>query len=480
MFNVIFYEDFETTTASDGRTITTRVPSRYVCTTMTSANSFFKESTLQKFVGSFPALSSATNMFEFSKIQYVNDVIQVKDESGEGYRDDIVPADFSSVIDGSFMFSDCANLTNINIDLRSLIYADDIFAGCTELTSISGNMDSLLNGDGLFSDCNKLETFEVSMKNLESANSMFANTKINSIPSFNSLESAHSMYKSCSMLGAIEVTFPSLIDGDMMFAYSSVNSIKITAPKLFSAEQMFYICPNLTSVNASFESLSDGYQMFYNCDKLDNVKMYVPSMLSAVGMFNGSSLFRSFNGDLRNLKDGTEMFKSTSISEFSPTSLDNLETGNSMFYGNNFRNWKIDMPKLASGVAMFAGSTIPAIGTGLTNFTADLSSLKNGYQMFLSSSYLTEFNCVLPSLTDGTEMFKGCKLNAQSIMYIVESLPTATNNPIIDLGINSAANNVDEFAKSTGLYSSFNEIKDILANKGWNGRWWDSSGNSIS
>ena len=320
MFNVIFYENFETTT-SNGRTITKRVPSRYVCTTMTSANSFYKDTPMQKFVGSFPALSSATNMFEGAKIEYVKDIKRVEDESGEGYRDDDVPADFSSVTDASFMFSDCRNLTSVNIDLRSLLYSDDIFAGCTELVSISGNMDSLQNGDGLFSDCGKLENFEVSMKSLESGNSMFAGTKISTIYSFESLENARAMYKNCSGLSTAEVTFPSLIDGDMMFAYSSLTSIKITAPKLFNGEQMFMLCPNLTAATCNFDTLTDGYQMFYDCDKLDTVYLYAPNMVSAKNMFNSSSLFRSFSGDLHSLRDGTEMFKSTAISIFLPGSL---------------------------------------------------------------------------------------------------------------------------------------------------------------
>jgi hypothetical protein len=77
-------------------------------------------------------------------------------------------------------------------------------------------------------------------------------------------------------------------------------------------------------------------------------------------------------------------------------------------------------------------------------------------------------------------MFKGCKLNSQSIMYIVESLPTYTSSSAtIDLGINATADTLDQFAQETGIYTSFNEIKERLLNKGWNANWWDSSGAAI-
>lgn len=481
MFNVIFYDDIETKTTSSGKIISTRVPSRYVCTTMTSADGFFKDCQMQKFVGSFPALSSANYMFENAKIQYIKDIEIVENEEETGTREEEIPANFSSVTDGAFMFSDCLNLTDVNIDLRSLVAAEGIFSGCVELTSISGNMDSLQIADGMFSGCGKLTNFTLSMSNLESANAMFSNSGINNVYQFDSLENAFSMYKNCPNLGIVDITYPSLIDADMMFAYSSVTNITIKAPKLFNGEQMFYICPSLSSATCHFDSLDNGDEMFYDCDSLDNVYLRAPKMVSAKNMFTGSAMFRLFEGDLRGLKDGTEMFKSTSISVFLPTNLDSLEIGNSMFFGNNFTNWKIDMPKLVSGVAMFAGSIIPSMETGLTDFTADLSKLENGYQMFTTCNYLTNFNCALPSLKNGYEMFKGCKLSPQSIMYIVESLPTYTNTTAtIDLGINATSATVDEFAQETGFYSSFNEITQRLRSKGWNPIWWDKNTTAIN
>lgn len=78
----------------------------------------------------------------------------------------------------------------------------------------------------------------------------------------------------------------------------------------------------------------------------------------------------------------------------------------------------IDDANLTDGTSMFAGNT------ALTTYVGDLSKLTNGTSMFSGCTGLTTFVANLSSLTNGTNMFAGCKLTEESLIYIVDSLPT--------------------------------------------------------
>lgn len=78
----------------------------------------------------------------------------------------------------------------------------------------------------------------------------------------------------------------------------------------------------------------------------------------------------------------------------------------------------IDDANLVDGASMFAGNTV------LATYVGDLSKLTNGTSMFSGCTALTTFVGNLDSLTDGTNMFANCKLTEESLIYIVDSLPT--------------------------------------------------------
>lgn len=78
----------------------------------------------------------------------------------------------------------------------------------------------------------------------------------------------------------------------------------------------------------------------------------------------------------------------------------------------------IDDANLVDGSSMFAGNTV------LATYVGDLSKLTNGTSMFSGCAALTTFVGNLDSLTDGTNMFANCKLTEESLIYIVDSLPT--------------------------------------------------------
>lgn len=74
--------------------------------------------------------------------------------------------------------------------------------------------------------------------------------------------------------------------------------------------------------------------------------------------------------------------------------------------------------------------------------------------MFNYCYNLESFNSDLSSLTDGTEMFIGCKLDAESLECIADTLPTVTGSHEMTIGYNCPA------ADAQAAY-------DTITGKGW-------------
>ena len=137
---------------------------------------------------------------------------------------------------------------------------------------------------------------------------------------------------------------------------------------------MFYECNNLTSFNSDLSSLTNGYGMFYNCNNLT-----------------------SFNSDLSSLTNGNSMFE----------------------YCGKLTTFSSDLPSLTNGGSMF-------LGANFDSFNGDLSNLTNGSEMFYECNNLTSFCGNLSSLTSGYSMFKKCSLDAESVMYVADSIKDIT------------------------------------------------------
>lgn len=115
--------------------------------------------------------------------------------------------------------------------------------------------------------------------------------------------------------------------------------------------------------------------------------------------------------------------------------LPELINGNYMFKGHSeIKKVYCDMPNLISGRYMFYGCS-------LETFEGTLNSLEDGYQMFA----------------------KGCKLDENSIINIVDSIkifPEGTNKRI-DIGYNTSINSTTR-----------NELENEMLKKGWQIHWW--------
>ena len=98
--------------------------------------------------------------------------------------------------------------------------------------------------------------------------------------------------------------------------------------------------------------------------------------------------------------------------------LSSLTTGKDMFANcDNLTTFSSDLSSLTDGTGMFGTCT------NLTSFTTDMPSLTNGNNMFRLCINLTSFSADLSSLTTGDDMFYNCKLDTDSVEGILTTIP---------------------------------------------------------
>ena len=194
---------------------------------------------------------------------------------------------------------------------------------------------------------------------------------------------------------------------------------------------------DLQKEEAHIETMFDGTKMFYNEQLLTEWTTPLPNLVVGSGMFATCSSLKSFSGNLNSLQTADSMFESTSLELFA-----------------------IDLPFLELGSAMFVNSS-------LKKFSGQLPRLTDGIAMFNNCTSLTSFTSALPSLANGIVMFSGCKLDARSLMYIVETLPTAETPANITIGLGvSSEEEMEEFAKAAS-FNSWAELKQLFIDKNW-------------
>lgn len=200
---------------------------------------------------------------------------------------------------------------------------------------------------------------------------------------------------------------------------------------------VFYNTSTLQEEEAHLETMFDSSGIMRETS-MTSWKSSLPNLIKAEGMFQFSRYLTSFSGDLSALQDATSMFIEVPLKSIN-TKLSSLEIGDYMFLNSTkLETFDIELPRLSNGNSMFSGCTL-----------------------------LTSFTSALPSLSDGTNMFHGCKLDARSLMYIVETLPTVETpaNITIGLGVNGEEE-MEEFAKAAS-FNSWDELKQLFIDKNW-------------
>lgn len=253
-----------------------------------------------------------------------------------------------------------------------------------------------------------------------------------------------------------ECDLSTLKDGSCLFyENSNIEFFIKDLSSLMVGKYMFFNCQNLKEFNCPLSLLENGTEMFSNCINLYSIGRYVD------------------NFNLNSLKEASSMFYNCKKLVSIGTDFPNLINGDYMFNGTNVQKINMKFPVLKSGYLMF--SQCPS----LISFNADLSSLTEGTAMFKDSKNLTTFIGDLGSLMRGNNMFSECKLDANSVMMIAESLrdnSSSSSPSSITIGINVSASETDgkdtatqllEFAKEAG-YENWEHLKQRFVDKKWN------------
>ena len=244
----------------------------------------------------------------------------------------------------------------------------------------------------------------------------------------------------------------SLTNANSMFEgtfieYFSHDDDKADFSSVTTAERMFSNCASLTSVKGKFSSLKNAKEMFMNCPNISTIECEFSDCLRvASGMFyncgGNCGGLTDFSCELSELEEGDLMFAYSGLANFAG-SLGSLKNGESMFYETN-----------------------------LTDFVSDLSSLKNGDSMF-NLTNLTNFQAPLTKLESADNMFTTCRLTPQSVMFVLDSIPTHMSGEH-KLGIGIACADTEDaknvFAEQAG-YNDWQTMTDYVTDKGWTVTW---------
>ena len=313
----------------------------------------------------------------------------------------------NKIKDGTEMFNHCSNLTEFSSDLSSLTNGNHMFYSCDNLKTFSSDLSSLTNGYYMFHYCYNFLAFSSDLSSLTEGESMFAN---------------------CSQLTSFSSELPSLTNGNGMFANcSQLTSFSSDLPSLTNGRGMLRDCSQLNSFSTVLSNLMDGYQMFNYCTNLKSFSSDLSSLTNGDDMFNSCYNLKSFSSDLSSLTYGHQMFYlCKNLTSFSSDSNDS----------------SVNLSNLVKSISMFAY-------TNLSSFSSDLPNLREGNYMFANCTNLTSFTSDLPNLTDGSFMFDKCKIDAESVMYIANTIKDITTEKQL-----YTSGSIPYVTLSNGVYSA--------------------------
>lgn len=183
-----------------------------------------------------------------------------------------------------------------------------------------------------------------------------------------------------------------------------INTSLIQTSGLFSNTNLEYVDSDLNNLIKS-DGLGDTkliggtpykYGLFQDCTSLKKINTKMENLQSAFSLCSGCTALESFTGNLINLEIMLSGFNGCP----------------------NLSKFDSPLPKLK-----IAGMQNPVITSQvLEEFVIDLPELRNGDRLFSCPS-LSKFTGIVPKLMSGNRMFFRTKLDAESIMYILFSIP---------------------------------------------------------
>lgn len=196
-----------------------------------------------------------------------------------------------------------------------------------------------------------------------------------------------------------------------LFRINSQETYDITVPLSLTNGSGTFANTNVTYIDSNFSSLVD-------VDGLGDAKL-IGGITCKYGLFQDCTSLKKVNTKMENLQRANNIFQNCNSLESFTGNLINLEIMLSGFNGcDSLRVFNSPLPKLK-----IAGMQNPVINSQvLDEFAVDLPELRNGDRLF-SCPNLSKFTGIIPKLMSGYRMFSNTKLNAESVMYILFSIP---------------------------------------------------------
>ena len=373
--------------------------------------------------------------------------------------------DTSSVTDMSSMFTECYNITSLNLsnfNTSNVTRMNSMFNNCTSLTTLDlSNFDTskVTTMENMFRDCSSLTTLDLS--NFDTSNVTTMRYMFNNCTSLTTLDLSNFdasnvttmdyMFENCSRLTTLDLSnfdASNVTTMDYMFENCSrlttLDLSNFDASNVTRMNYMFNNCTSLTTLdlsNFNNSNVTRMYHMFSNCSSLTTLDLsnFDTSKVTDMGyMFQGCSSLTTLdlsNFNTSNVIQMIEMFSGC-------TGLTTLDLSN------------FDTSKVGSFRGMFSGcSSLTTLD--LSNF--DASRIYNSHEiddMFRGCSSLTTVTGSITGIWASLDL-SDSPLTADSAMVFINGLSRVTSKRTLKL-------------KSTTYDSLTPEQIAIATSKGWN------------
>ncbi len=246
--------------------------------------------------------------------------------------------DTSQVTDMRYMFSDCNNLTSLDVsqfDTSQVKNMRYMFHNCNNLESLDVshfNTSQVTDMDHMFYGCNNLTNLDLNHFDTSQVTSM------------------KDMFNHCENLTSLNLShFDTSQVTDMSYMFSNCNNLESLDVSQFDTSQvknmryMFYSCQKLTSLDVGHfdtSQVTNMSSMFSNCNNLESLDL---------SQFNTSQVT-----DMSYMFSFCRNLTSLNLSQFNTTQVKNMEK---MFYScNNLINLNLssfDTSQVTDMISMF-------------------------------------------------------------------------------------------------------------------------------
>lgn len=210
----------------------------------------------------------------------------------------------STVTNASYMFQNCTDLEQVEMDFHSITDANELFANCTKLVNVSPiNMARPETAYRMFYRCHSLKQLDTSQLNM------------------NFITDCVEMFYDCRSLEQLDTsnwTMNCLKHGKHMFALCNslkqLDTSRWSMNNLLNANSMFFECNSLEALDASnwgMSSVLTTSRMFWGCNSLESLdvsKWDVHSIVNMEHMFyccyKLNTSLNSWNVNTEAIKDG--------------------------------------------------------------------------------------------------------------------------------------------------------------------------------